>query len=86
MIGYASGESKLKYVALTITMANFVRATSSYIRCVSIANMQGKSNACYAYASVAAIAAQYAFISGNFVPLSEQNIIDCSLELGGIFY
>ena len=26
--------------------------------------------------------AQYAFISGQFVPLSEQNIIDCSLDLG----
>jgi cathepsin L len=43
---------------------------------------QGQCGSCWSYSSTGAIEAQYANVSGTFVQMSEQNLIDCSTAEG----
>jgi cathepsin L len=43
---------------------------------------QGQCGACYTYSATGAIEAQYANVTGSFVQMSEQNLIDCSTTEG----
>nr|ACH48003.1 cathepsin [Latrunculia oparinae] len=49
---------------------------------VSAVKDQGRCKSCYAFATTAALEGMHALATGRLVPLSEQNVIDCSVPYG----
>jgi len=50
--------------------------------CVAAVKNQGNCGSCYAFSSVSTMETAYAIKHGSIIPLSEQQIVDCSIKNG----